>query len=452
MAYPVGDNLHVSAGNAYEMDGGRSGESGPDTDRLYARITWRLIPFLFLCYLCAYLDRVNIGFAKLQMSDALGFSDTVYGLGAGIFFIGYFLFEVPSNLLLHRIGARRCISRIMVLWGLISASMAWVDDATTFYVLRFLLGVAEAGFFPGVILYLTYWYPAARRGQVTALFVTAVAISSVIGAPLSGWIMQELHAVHGLAGWQWLFLLEGLPSVGVGVCAYFYLEDRVEDARWLTDEERATASAALAHERGAVSRHRAWEGLSAPRVWLLCLVYFSFVLGLYGLNFWLPTMISELGFQGYFRIGLVSAIPFGVASVAMVLVARRADRQRERRWHIAIPALLGAAGLVTSVALADQPVLAIVALTVGTCGIFTAIPQTWSLATTFLAGSAAAAGIAFINSVGNLSGFVAPYAMGALKEATGGTGLGIVLIAGFQVLGAALVLGLRRDAAFRPDP
>jgi len=417
-----------------------------EISRLYARISWRLIPFLFLCYVCAYLDRVNIGFAKLQMSQALDFSETVYGLGAGIFFIGYFLFEVPSNLLLHRIGARRCIARIMILWGLISAAMAWVDSVAMFYTLRFLLGVAEAGFFPGVILYLTYWYPAARRGQVTALFVTAVAVSSVLGAPLSGAIMQHLDAVHGLAGWQWLFVLEGLPSVFVGFWALGYLDDGVAGARWLSLRERHYLATVLTAEQAAVAHHRAWEGLRTPRVWRLCLVYFSFVLGLYGLNFWLPTMIKELGYTDLVQIGLISAIPFGAAALVMVAVSRHADFRQERRWHIAIPALCGAAGLLASVALAKHPVLALVALTVGTCGIFTAIPQTWTIATTLLAGSAAAVGIAFINSVGNLSGFVAPYAMGWLKDATGGTALGICLIAAFQVIGAGLVLGIPRKS------
>lgn len=420
-----------------------------EISRLFARISWRLIPFLFLCYICAYLDRVNIGFAKLQMAEALDFSETVYGLGAGIFFIGYFLFEVPSNLLLHRIGARRCISRIMILWGLISAAMAWVDSVTTFYVLRFLLGVAEAGFFPGVILYLTYWYPEARRGQVTALFVTAVAISSVIGAPLSGAIMQGLDGMRGWAGWQWLFILEGLPSVMIGICAYLYLDDRIADARWLSARERDYLGGVLSAERRHLTHHRAWEGLRAPRVWRLCLIYFSFVLGLYGLNFWLPTMIKELGYTDLVQIGFISAAPFGAAAVVMVLVARRADRRQERRWHIAIPALVGAAGLLASVALAGHPVHALAALTLGTCGIFTAIPQTWAIATAFLTGSAAAAGIALINSVGNLSGFVAPYAMGALKDATGGTALGICLIAVFQGVGALLVLGIPKSAIVR---
>ena len=411
---------------------------------LYRRVAWRLIPFLFACYICAYLDRVNVGFAKLRMAEDLAFSDTVYGLGAGIFFLGYFFFEVPSNLLLHRIGARRTLARIMVLWGLISMAMALVDDVTSFYVLRFLLGVAEAGFFPGVILYLTYWFPAQRRGHVTALFVTAVAISSVIGAPLSGAIMETLNGYAGLAGWQWLFILEGLPSVAMGVATLFYLDDGPQHARWLEAPERTYLVAAVEAEQAQASHHHSLDGLRLPAVWLLSGVYFAFVSGLYGLNFWLPTIIRELGYTDLLQIGLVTALPFGVASVVMVLVARSADRRDERRWHVIIPALAGALGLFLSVFWADRPLLAIAALTMGTCGVLSAIPQTWSIATALLGGGAAAAGIAVINSVGNLSGFAGPYAIGWLKEMTGSTAGGVLLIAGFQIVGALLVLRATR--------
>ncbi|MBM4228110.1 MAG: MFS transporter [Gammaproteobacteria bacterium] len=410
------------------------------SERLYTRVTWRLIPFLFACYLCAYLDRVNVGFAKLRMAEDLAFSDTVYGLGAGIFFLGYFFFEVPSNLLLHRIGARRTLARIMVLWGLISMAMALVDDVTGFYVLRFLLGIAEAGFFPGVILYLTYWFPALRRGRVTALFVTAVAISSVIGAPLSGAIMEYFDGYGALAGWQWLFILEGLPSVLMGIATLFHLDDGPGHARWLLPAERAHLMAAVEVEQSQAGHHRVLDGLRLPAVWLLSGVYFAFVLGLYGLNFWLPTIIRELGYTDLLQIGLITALPFGVASLVMVVISRSADLRDERRWHVVIPALVGAMGLLCSVLWARQPMLAIAALTLGTCGVLSAIPQTWSIATAMLGGGAAAAGIAVINSVGNLSGFVGPYAMGWLKDATGSTDAGVLLIAGFQVVGALLVL------------
>jgi D-galactonate transporter len=417
-----------------------------DGTALYRRIVWRLVPFLFLGYLCAYLDRVNVGFAKLQMAQDLAFSETVYGLGAGIFFIGYFLFEVPSNLLLHRIGARRCLARIMILWGLISTAMSLVEDARSFYILRFLLGVAEAGFFPGVILYLTYWFPAALRGRVTALFATAVAVSSVVGAPLSGAIMAHFHGRAAMDGWQWLFIMEGLPSVAMGLLALIVLDDTPAHARWLTPAERTFVTQAVAAEQSSVPHHGLLAGFRTPAVWGLALVYFSFVLGLYGLNFWLPTMVKDLGYTDLVEIGLISAIPFGAAGVVMVLVARSADLRNERRWHMVIPALLGATGLVGSVCLADHPVWAIAALTLGTCGVLTAIPLTWSIATALVGGSAAAAGIAIINSVGNLSGFVGPYAIGWLKDLTGTIEPGVLVIALFQGLGAAGVIALTKKS------
>ena len=424
--------------------------AAPDTPTnsvaLYRKIMWRLVPFLFLGYLCAYLDRVNVGFAKLQMAQDLGFSETVYGLGAGIFFIGYFLFEVPSNLLLHRIGARRSLARIMILWGLISTAMALVEDARSFYILRFLLGVAEAGFFPGVILYLTYWFPAALRGRVVALFATAVAVSSVVGAPLSGAIMEHFQGRAAMDGWQWLFIIEGLPSVAMGLLALVVLDDTPAHARWLTPAEREFVMHAVATEQSAVPHHGLLAGFKTPAVWGLSLVYFSFVLGLYGLNFWLPTMVKDLGYTDLMEIGLISAIPFGAAGIVMVLVARSADVRNERRWHMVVPALLGATGLVGSVWLADHPIAAVAALTLGTCGVLTAIPLTWTIATALLGGSAAAAGIAIINSIGNLAGFVGPYAIGWLKDLSGSIEPGIFVIALFQGLGAAGVIALTKKS------
>jgi MFS family permease len=411
-----------------------------EADRVYAKVAWRLIPFLFACYICAYLDRVNVGFAKLEMLDALGFSEAVYGFGAGVFFLGYFLFEVPSNLLMLKLGARRTIARIMIAWGLISAAMLWVTTPGMFYLLRFLLGVAEAGFFPGVIFYFTRWFPAARRGRITALFATAVAVATVIGAPLSGAIMQHLDGVGGWAGWQWLFLLEGLPSVAMGLAALWWLDDGVADARWLSASERALIARELAAESAAIGRQRVLDGLRLPWVWLLAAIYFCLVMGLYGLNFWLPTIVEDLGYTGLVAIGWITAIPFGAAALAMVLVGRHADASGERRWHIVVPALAGALGLVASVLLAAHPVLAIAALTLAACGILSAIPQAWSLATAFVSGGAAAAGIALINSFGNLSGFVGPYAIGWIREASGSTAAGVFLLAGSLCVGAALVL------------
>ena len=409
-------------------------------DATYAKVTWRLIPFLFLCYVVAYLDRVNIGFAKLEMLADLKFSETVYGLGAGVFFIGYFLFEVPSNIILHRVGARVWIARIMITWGLLSAAMMFVSTPTMFYVIRFLLGVAEAGFFPGIILYLTYWYPAHRRGRIAALFMTAIPVSGVFGGPLSGWILHGLPGAAGLAGWQWLFILEGLPSILVGVVVFFYLQDGIRHAKWLSEAEKKLLEAHIVTD----TKHKADMPLrqvfSNPRVWLLALIYFCFVMGLYGISFWLPTLIKATGVKDPLDIGFLTAIPNAAAVVAMIYVSRRSDQHRERRWHVAVPGILGCVGLILSVIYSDNTVLAIGALTLATVGIISALPVFWSLPTAFLGGTAAAAGIAFINSLGNLSGFVSPYMVGWIKDATHSTNMAMYALAASVLIGGLLAL------------
>ncbi len=406
----------------------------------YRKVAWRLIPLLMLCYVVAYLDRVNVGFAKLQMSAALNLSDAVYGFGAGIFFIGYFLFEVPSNVILHRVGARVWIARIMITWGLVSILTMFVTTPTMFYVMRFLLGLCEAGFFPGIILYLTYWYPAHRRGRMTTWFMTAIAISGVVGGPVSGYILKAFDGLNGWQGWQWLFLLEGLPSLVVGVIVFFMLDDRIRNATWLTAEERALLERNIAAEDATKQDPPIAKVLVNPRVLVMSLTYFSFVMGLYGVSFWLPTIIKATGVKDTLTIGLLSAVPFAAAVVAMVLVARRADRTRERRWHIAVPAFAGALGLVLSVVWAHNTVLAMAALTLATMGILTTLPLFWSLPTALLAGTGAAAGIALINSIGNLAGFLSPYAVGWLKEASAKNDAGMYLLAAFMVLGGLLAL------------
>ena len=408
----------------------------------YKKVGWRLIPFLLLCYVVAYLDRVNVGFAKLQMLQDLKFSETVYGLGAGIFFIGYFLFEVPSNVILHRVGARIWIARIMVTWGVISAGMMFVESATSFYILRFFLGMAEAGFFPGIILYLTYWYPAARRARMIALFMSAIALSGVIGGPLSGWILQSFAGTYGLKGWQWLFLLEGLPSVAIGIATFFYLDDRIAHAKWLTPEEKALLERNIVVENATKQDLSIREVFSDKRVWLMSLIYFSFVMGLYGVSFWLPSLIKATGVKDALQIGMLTAIPYGSAVLAMIVVSRSADRLRERRWHIAIPAVLGSVGLVLSAIWGQNTVLAMAALTLATMGILTTLPLFWSLPTSFLAGAGAAAGIALINSVGNLAGFVSPFLVGWLKDMTQSTNAGMYMLATSLVLGALLTLSV----------
>jgi len=411
-------------------------------DAVYRKVSWRLVPFLLLCYVVAYLDRVNVGFAKLQMLSDLKFSETIYGLGADIFFIGYFLFEVPSNVILHKVGARIWIARIMITWGVISAAMMFVTTPTMFYVLRFLLGVAEAGFFPGIILYLTYWYPANRRGRTTTYFMTAIALSGVIGGPLSGWLMQSFDGHNGWSGWQWMFLVEGIPSILVGIWVLLFLDDRIAHAKWLNAEEKALLERNISAENQHKEDPPVAQVLSSPRVWLMSAIYFSFVMGLYGVSFWLPTIIKQTGVKGALDVGLLTAIPYGCAVIGMVLVAYSADRSGERRWHIALPALAGAVGLVLSVQWHGDTTLAMVALTLATIGILTTLPLFWSLPTAFLAGTGAAAGIALINSLGNLAGFISPYAVGWLKDLTQSTDSGMYLLAVCMVVGAALTLSV----------
>ena len=412
-----------------------------DTERTYAKVFWRIVPFLMLCYVVAYLDRVNVGFAKLQMSQDLAFSETVYGLGAGIFFLGYFLFEVPSNMLLHRIGARVWIARIMITWGLVSAAFVFVKTPTMFYVMRFLLGLAEAGFYPGIILYLTYWYPAHRRAKIIAVFMSAIPVAGIFGNPLSGWIMDGFSGSAGLAGWQWMFLLEAVPAIVVGALVIACLNNGIRDAKWLSESEKQLLEAEIRNDhRGTQSEHSLRAIFGSPRVWGMCFIYFAFVMGQYGLTFWLPTLIKATGVKGNLNIGLVSAIPFVCAVIAMNLLGRSADARRERRWHLAIPATLGAIGFVVAASFADNTVVSVIALSLAAAGVLSCAPLFWSLPTAFLSGAAAAVGIAMINSVGNLAGFVSPYLVGYLKDLTHSTQPGLYVLAAMLVLGAIAVL------------
>jgi sugar phosphate permease len=413
-----------------------------DESSVYAKVTWRIVPFLLLCYVVAYLDRVNVGFAKLQMLSDLKFSDSVFGLGAGIFFIGYFLFEVPSNIIMHKVGARLWIARIMITWGLISALMLATSSEMMFYTLRFLLGLAEAGFFPGIILYLTYWYPAERRGRMTTLFMTAVPLSSVVGAPISGWIMQNMSGYQSLAGWQWMYLLEGVPSVLLGLVTVLYLDDGIAAAKWLNPEEKNLLLSNIAGDNALKQEDSVSSTLANRRVWLLGAIYFCFVMGLYGVGFWLPTIIKSLGVQGLFNIGILTAVPYAAATVGMVFVSRSADARRERRWHVIIPALLGACGLVLSPLLSSDATWSMAAMSLATFGIITTLPLFWSMPTACLGGVAAAAGIALINSLGNLAGFVSPFLIGVIKDATHSTDAGMFMLAVSLVLGALLTLAI----------
>lgn len=409
-------------------------------DNTYRKVAWRLVPLLFVCYVLAYLDRVNVGFAKLQMLNDLQFSEAVYGLGAGIFFIGYFFFEVPTNLMLYRIGARKVITRIMITWGILSALTMFVETSTQFYVIRFLLGISEAGFFPGIIYYLTIWFPAHRRGQITALFMTAIPMAGVIGGPLSGWILATFAGVNGWAGWQWLFLLEGLPTVCVGLFVWFHLDDGIQSAKWLTPTEKTFLADSIKQDGPVSATHSFRHALSNPKVWILCVVYFGLIMGLYGIGFWLPTLIKSSGVTDAINVGFLSAIPYLCAVVSMILVSRSADQRRERRWHFAIPALLGAVGLMLSVPFASNTTFAIASLSLACAGIITALPLFWSYPTAFMGGAAAAGGIALVGSVGNLAGFVSPYMIGLIKDLTQKTDVGVYVLAAWVVASAVIVL------------
>ncbi len=410
-------------------------------DAVYSKVTWRLLPFLILCYVVAYLDRVNVGFARLQMLDDLKFSETVYGLGAGMFFIGYFLFEVPSNLLLHRFGARLWIGRIMITWGLVSASFMFIKTPASFYALRFILGIAEAGFFPGIILYLTYWYPSDRRARIVAMFMAAPPLAGVFGGPLSGWIMESFSGRGGLGGWQWLFVLEAIPAIVVGLAVLVYLDNSIRQARWLTDVEKSLLEEQIEQDRAKTSDHASLiDVFNDRRLWRLCLIYFCYVMGHYGLTFWMPVLVQSAGVTGTFRIGLFTAIPYIGAVIAMVWIGARADRERERRWHTAIPMAIGAGFLSLSTILGTQTSLTMVCLTLAAAGILSSGAVFWSLPTAFLGGVAAAAGIAAINSVGNLAGFVSPYLVGWLKDTTHSTEAGMFAVSAALILGAAVTL------------
>jgi D-galactonate transporter len=430
--------------------------------RTIAKVSARLIPFLILCYFIAYLDRVNVGFAKLTMNADLGLTETMFGFGSGIFFIAYFIFEVPSNLALNKFGARKWIARIMVSWGLLSGLMAaipYISHTTgigneySFYSVRVLLGLAEAGFFPGIIFYLTLWFPAVYRARIIGYFMAAIPLSSVIGAPLSAQILTWLNGVGGIAAWQWLFIIEAAPAVVLAFVVLVYLTDRPADAKWLAEDERAWLAARLAsEERKRVQTEHLSVGqtLSNPRILGLALVYFGAVACNYGIGFWLPTIVKGFGLTTAMT-GWVTAIPYVVGTLGMVWYGRRSDAAHERTWHAATALLLAAAGIGASAYISD-PVFKMVALTVGAFGTFAVLPVFWTLPTAFLSGAAAAAGIALINALGNLSGFAGPYAMGWIKDATGEFTYGLLLIAGCALIATGIVVALGHDKELEKAP
>ena len=418
-----------------------SPEPSVSEDTVYAKVAWRIIPLMFLCYIVAYLDRVNVGFAKLQMqSDVAGLSDTVYGLGAGIFFVGYFFFEVPSNILMEKFGARVWIARIMITWGIISSATLLVNSPWMFYVLRFLLGLAEAGFFPGIILYLTNWFPSRRRGRMVALFMTAIALTGVVGGPLSGWILHQFNGLANLKGWQMLFLLEGIPSILIGLCIPFILNDGIRSARWLTDEEKELLEQNLKDEEFHKSHLSLGQIFVDHRLLLFCLVYFCCAFGLYGAGFWIPQLIKNTGVNDPLYVGLLTAIPYGFGAIAMVLFGRSSDHSGERRWHFATAAFLGAVGIIISNLFRGNTLVAMIGLTVATVGILATFPIFWPMPTAVLASTAAAAGIAWINSVGNLAGFFGPSIVGIVTDLTKRGDYGLYVVSAMLLLGAGLIL------------
>ena len=409
--------------------------------KVIRKLTWRLVPFLFLLYVVAYLDRINVSFAALQMQHELHFNDAVYGFGAGLFFVGYFCFQVPSNLVLQRVGARRWIASLMIVWGFVSTAMLLVRTVSGFYGLRFLLGAAEAGFFPGVILYLRNGFPDSARARTIARFMTAAPIAGVIGSPMSGALLN-LHQRWGLSGWQWLFLMEGLPAILLGGVVWIYLTDRVQDAPWLDDRERIWLFDALepkTNADGDSARTSTFEALLDARMWMLALVYFGLTTVMYGIGLWLPTLIHSVSAVGNFGIGLLSAIPYLTAAVSMVVVGLHSDHTRERRWHTALPAFIGAAALVV-VAYSTSVAVSVAAISVALLCAFSSMGPFWAMPTAVLSRTTAAVGIALINSVGNLGGLVGPWVIGAIKKATGTFQGGLLAVSAGLVVAAAIVL------------
>ncbi|GHF57510.1 D-galactonate transporter [Amycolatopsis bartoniae] len=428
-------------------------------DRVLTKVAVRVMPFLALLYFVNYLDRVNIGFAGPNgLNKELGLTSTAFGFASGIFFLGYLILEVPSNLALHRFGARRWLARIMITWGIVATVLAFVPNPTTLVILRFLLGVAEAGFFPGIILYLTYWFPAAQRARAVALFMTAIPVSSALGSTISSLLIAHGHGIFGLSGWRFMFLVEGIPAILLAFVTWFYLTDRPEQAKWLTVEERQWLTTELDRERQAKETEFHWplkKALTHPRILTLAFVYFAIAYGLYALGFFLPTIIAGFGAQfgtklSIVQSGLVNAIPYVVGAVVMVFWARHGDRTRERKWHVALPMFIGGAAIPIALYLGN-PYAAMVAVTVCAVGVCCALPTFWALPSTFLSGAAAAGGIALINSLGNISGFVAPYLTGWLRDLTGTQRTGLWVVGACMVAGALVAVALGARPSVAPD-
>jgi len=409
--------------------------------RLYRKIDLRVLSILFVCYAFSYVDRINIGFAKLQMQRDLGFSDAVYGLGAGIFFLGYVLFEIPSNLLLTKIGARRTFARILFLWGATSAAMLFVREAHLFYILRFMLGVFEAGFAPGMIFYLTLWYSEARRARAIAIVLCAAPIGGMFGGPFSSWIMTSLSGAHGIAGWQWMFLFEGVPAILLGILAFCCLDDSPREARWLSVDEKALLETDL--QSNAPTSHDSkslLQIIADPRIYRLAATYFCLICGLYAVGFWLPTILKESGLSSLMEIGFYSAIPYLAAIIGMYALAQRSDALQERRWHSVLAALLAAVALTVAGFSTTHFVAALISITIATAAMYASYTVFWAIPMGYLKGPGAAGGIALINSIGLLGGFLSPTVIGWAKTMTGSIQAGLFIMVGLLVAGAILLM------------
>jgi D-galactonate transporter len=448
--------MNPSSHNAGPVAAGAPGHAAAEA--VYAKVGWRIMPLLVICYFIAYLDRINIGYAQLQMKQTLPFGDAVYGLGAGIFFVGYFLFEVPSNLMLEKIGARKTLLRIMFCWGIVAAGMMFVTTPMQFYVLRFLLGAFEAGFFPGIILYLTFWYPPARRGQMIAIFMTATTIAGVIAGPLSGGIMKWMDGINGWHGWQWLFIVQGLPASILGIVAFFYLQDKPKDAHWLQPGEKQLLQDHLDHDQGLVAgagHGSMWQMLKDPKVYTLSLVYFLLLGATYTMVFWVPTLIKGWGIKDLFMIGIYAAIPNVVGVIGMVLIGRSSDRNKERRWHFFACTVVAAVGLGLTIATQGSFIGSMLGLCIAVIGIASATPLFFTVVSEYLSPAAAAGGIALISSLGNLGAAVSPSVTGAINAATGTPTASMYLVMALYLLsGILLIMAVRavRAPALAPAP
>lgn len=423
-----------------------------EKQQLLKKLLWKILPILFIAYFFSFLDRVNIGYAKLQMQDAIGFTDSQYALAAGIFFIGYAFFEIPSNILMDKIGARRTLARIMILWGLASAATMFVSSASQLYFLRLLLGIFEAGFFPGVILYLSFWFPSYMRGRVTSILILATLTAPIIGGPISGLIMTNMNGYYGLGGWQWMFLLEALPIIFIGILCLYYLTDKPSTSRWLTTEERQIHKHIMESDRSPSTdsedqnnKHSGaavWACLKDVRIYLLASLAFAAYCGSYGFNFWLPTMIKEMGVTDIAQISFYAVIPFSLAAVGMITIGRSSDKRRERRWHYTLSMLFGAAMMCLAAFWTGDMISRLVILGLAGFGFSGGVVVAWSLPAAYLEGKTAPAGIAMVSTLATMSGLFAPWIIGLMRENTGTNEAALLSIAAVMVVAALIMIFL----------